>query len=55
MGRTGVERAQSPPRRLDYASSTAAGYAAVIAAFGCALVGLYWAVGGHGLVSTVGG
>jgi hypothetical protein len=37
------------------AAGTAAGYAAALAAFGYALVSLYWAVGGHGLISTVGG
>lgn len=30
-------------------------YAAAVVAFGYALVSLYWAVGGRGLVSTVGG
>jgi len=34
---------------------TAAAYAAAIVAFAYALVSLYWAVGGHGLVSTVAG
>ena len=34
---------------------TAAAYAAATVAFGYALVSLYWAMGGHGLVSTVGG
>jgi len=32
-----------------------AAYAAAILAFGYALVSVYWAVGGHGLLSTVGG
>ena len=34
---------------------TVAAYAAALVAFGYALVSLYWAVGGHALVSTVGG
>ena len=34
---------------------TATAYAAAIVAFAYALVSLYWALGGHALVSTVGG
>lgn len=34
---------------------TAAGYAAALVAFGYALMSLYWALGGHALISTVGG
>ena len=37
------------------AVGTVAAYAAAVVAFAYALVSLYWAVGGHGLVSTVGG
>lgn len=37
------------------AVGTIAAYAAGIAAFAYALVSLYWALGGHGLISTVGG
>ena len=37
------------------AVETVAAYAAAVVAFAYALVSLYWAVGGHGLVSTVGG
>ncbi len=37
------------------AAGTATAYAAAIAAFSYALVSAYWALGGHGLVSTVGG
>src|SRR5690348_17301814 len=37
------------------ALGTVTAYAAAIAAFAYALVSLYWAVGGRGLVSTVGG
>lgn len=55
MGRTVVERAHSRPRASWSAVGTATAYAAAIAAFAYALVSLYWAVGGHALVSTVGG
>ena len=56
MGRPGVERAPSAPAASGWsAAGTAAAYAAAIVAFAYALVSLYWAVGGHGLVSTVGG
>jgi hypothetical protein len=34
---------------------TVAAYAAAIVAFGYALMSLYWALGGHALLSTVGG
>jgi hypothetical protein len=37
------------------APATVAAYGAAILAFAYALVSLYWALGGHGLVSTVGG
>src|SRR5215467_10629930 len=47
MGRTGVEGAPAAPAR--------SAWPAVGTAFAYALVSLYWAVGGHGLVSTVGG
>ena len=55
MGRTGVERAQAPPPIGWSTAGIVAAYAAAIVAFAYALVSLYWAVGGHGLVSTVGG
>jgi hypothetical protein len=38
-----------------FAAGTAAAYAAAFAAFSYAMVSAYWAVGGRGLVSTVGG
>jgi hypothetical protein len=38
-----------------HAAGTVAAYAAAVVAFAYALVSLYWAVGGHRLVSTVGG
>jgi hypothetical protein len=56
MGRTGIERAPSAPATSGWSAvGIAAAYAAAIVAFAYALVSLYWAVGGHGLVSTVGG
>ena len=55
MGRTGVDRAQAPPPSGWSTAGTVAAYAAAIVAFAYALVSLYWAVGGHGLLSTVGG
>ena len=36
-------------------AATVAAYAAAIAAFGYALLSAYWALGGHGLIGTVGG
>ena len=55
MGRTGVGRAHAPPPSGWSTAGTVAAYAAAIVAFAYALVSLYWAVGGHGLLSTVGG
>jgi hypothetical protein len=55
MGRTGVEPGQPRPAVGWPAAGAVAAYAAAVAAFGYALVSPYWAVGGHGLVSTVGG
>jgi hypothetical protein len=55
MGRTSIDRAQAPPPVGWSAVGTAAAYAAAIVAFAYALVSLYWAAGGHGLVRTVGG
>jgi Protein of unknown function (DUF3995) len=37
------------------AAGTVTAYAAALAGFGYALMSLYWALGGHALVSTVGG
>ena len=37
------------------ALGTVTTYAAAIVAFAYALMSLYWALGGHGLVSTIGG
>ena len=56
MGRTGAERAPSAPAASGWSAvGAAAAYAAAFVAFSYELVSLYWAVGGHGLVSTVGG
>jgi Protein of unknown function (DUF3995) len=56
MGGSGVERAPPAPGTSAWSAVGAtAAYAAAIVAFMYALVSLYWAVGGHGLVSTVGG
>jgi hypothetical protein len=57
MGRTGAEsgRAVVPAATGRPAVGTVTAYAAAVVAFAYALVSLYWAVGGHRLVSTVGG
>jgi hypothetical protein len=56
MGGTGSENGQSTSAASSWpAVGTVTAYAAAIAAFGYALVDLYWALGGHALVSTVGG
>ena len=52
MGRTGVEPGQPRPAAGWPAAGAVAAYAAAVAAFGYALVSLYWAVGGHGLVGV---
>jgi hypothetical protein len=55
-GGTGQDRGRSAPAAFGRpALGTITAYAAAIAAFAYALMSLYWAVGGHGLVSTVGG
>ena len=48
-----VPASPHPPGRATAARVTA--YAAASAAFAYALVSAYWALGGHGLISTVGG
>jgi hypothetical protein len=54
-----MRRAEStrsaPPAAGRLAAGTVAAYAAAVLAFAYALVSLYWAVGGHRLISTVGG
>jgi hypothetical protein len=56
MGDIGQKpRRSAAPASGSPALGTITAYAAAIAAFTYALLSLYWAVGGHGLVSTVGG
>jgi len=56
MDGTGVARGQSMPVTSGWSAvGTVAAYAAGFVAFAYALVSLYWALGGHGLISTVGG
>jgi hypothetical protein len=53
---TGVESGQPSPAAPAWtAVGVAAAYAAAVVAFGYALISLYWALGGHALVSTIGG
>jgi hypothetical protein len=56
MGGTGAEPTQPEPAASGWvAAGTVTAYAAAVVAFGYAVVSLYWAAGGDGLVSTVGG
>jgi Protein of unknown function (DUF3995) len=56
MGGTSVPRRQSAPAASRWSAvGIVTAYAAGFVAFAYALVSLYWAVGGHGLISTVGG
>ena len=57
MRRTGPEsrRSAAPATAGRRPAGTVAAYAAAVVAFAYALLSLYWAVGGHRLVSTVGG
>jgi Protein of unknown function (DUF3995) len=56
MGRTGVENGQSTPAASGWSAvGTVTAYAAAIVAFGYGLMSLYGALGGHALVSTIGG
>jgi Protein of unknown function (DUF3995) len=56
MGGTGVARGQFTPAASGWSAvGTVTAYAAGFVAFAYALVSLYWALGGHGLISTVGG
>src|SRR6266576_1230229 len=56
MTRTRTEEGQSAPAASGWpAAGTVTAYAAAIVAFAYALMSLYWALGGHGLVSTIGG
>jgi Protein of unknown function (DUF3995) len=57
MRRTGADSRQPavPAATGRRTAGTVAAYAAAVVAFAYALVSLYWAAGGHRLVSTVGG
>jgi hypothetical protein len=56
MTTTRTEKGQSAPAASGWpAVGTVTAYAAATAAFGYALMSLYWALGGHALVSTIGG
>src|SRR5215467_730595 len=57
MSRTGAEgrRSAVPAAAGRRTAGAVAAYAAAVVAVAYALVSLYWAVGGHRLVSTVGG
>jgi uncharacterized protein DUF3995 len=56
MTRTRTEKGQCAPAGSDWpAVGTVTAYAAAIVAFAYALMSLYWALGGHALVSTIGG
>jgi len=51
----GKNRQPTPAASRWSTVGTVAAYAAAIVAFGYALMSLYWALGGHALVSTIGG
>jgi Protein of unknown function (DUF3995) len=56
MARTRRGNRQSVPAASGWSAlGTVTAYAAAIVAFAYALMSLYWALGGHGLVSTIGG
>ena len=56
MVRAGVGNTQSAPASTGSSSvGIISAYAAAVVAFAYALMSLYWAVGGHALVSTIGG
>jgi len=56
MTRTRTEKEQpAAAARVRPTVGTVTAYAAAIAAFAYALMSLYWALGGHALVSTIGG
>jgi Protein of unknown function (DUF3995) len=56
MGRTRVENRQSTSHASGWSAvGTVTAYAAAIVALAYALMSLYWALGGHALVSTIGG
>jgi hypothetical protein len=56
MNGTGSDSGQSAPAASRWSAlGTVAAYAAAIIAFAYAVVSLYWALGGHALIGTVGG
>jgi hypothetical protein len=56
MARTRMGNRQSAPAASGWpALGTVTAYAAAIVAFAYALISLYWALGGHALISTIGG
>jgi len=56
MTTTRTEKRQSAAAASGWpAAGTVTAYAAAIVAFGYALMSLYWALGGHALVTTIGG
>jgi hypothetical protein len=56
MTRTKTDKGQSAPAASGWpAAGTVTAYTAAVVAFAYALMSLYWAVGGHALVSTIGG
>jgi Protein of unknown function (DUF3995) len=56
MNGTGSDSGQSVPAASRWSAlGTVAAYAAAIIAFAYAVVSLYWALGGHALIGTVGG
>jgi hypothetical protein len=56
MDRTGVENGRSTSASSGWpAVGVVTAYAAAIIAFAYAVMSLYWAVGGHALLSTIGG
>jgi hypothetical protein len=56
MRRAEVAKGQSAPATTGWSAvGIISAYAAAIVAFGYAAMSLYWAVGGHALLSTIGG
>ncbi|HEY2076923.1 MAG TPA: hypothetical protein VGH53_11345, partial [Streptosporangiaceae bacterium] len=56
MGKAEVRNGQSAPATTGlYAVRIISAHAAAIVAFSYAAMSLYWAAGGHALVSTIGG
>jgi Protein of unknown function (DUF3995) len=56
MGRTRAENGRSATAASGWSAvGTVSAYAAAVVAFAYALMSLYWALGGHALLSTIGG